>query len=100
MLRELLVEAGWTGDALARVVNAAGAEAAMPLRYGRSSVAHWLSGMCPWPPVPELVAEVFSRRLRRPISVSEVGLARQDPGESASVPAPRQADWWETDVVS
>src|SRR4051794_14507636 len=74
MLRDLLVEAAWTGDALARAVNAIGAEAGIPLRYGRSAVSHWLIGMCPRPPVPDFVAEAFSRKLRRTVSVADTGL--------------------------
>jgi tetratricopeptide (TPR) repeat protein len=94
MLRELLAETDWTGDALARAVNIVGAEAGISLRYERSAMAHWLSGVCPRPPVPDLVAEAFARKLRRPVSVSETGLA--GPGS----PNPPQVGWWEMDVVS
>lgn len=87
LLRELLAEAGWTGDALARAVNTVGAEAGMSLRYGRSAVAHWLTGMRPRPPVPELVAEAFSRKLHRSVTVSATGMARSRPSEP-----PRDAD--------
>lgn len=97
MLRELLAEAGWTGEALARAVNVVGAEAGVSLRYGRSSVAHWLSGMCPRPPVPEFVAEVFSRKLRHPVPITATGLVKPVRSDSTSeVPA----RWWEMDVVS
>ena len=101
MLRELLTEAGWTGEALARAVNVVGAESGMSLRYGRSSVAHWLSGMRPWPPVPDLVAEAFSRKLGRRVLIGATGLVR--PGtddDSEGIPSPRQAGWGETDAVS
>src|SRR5919198_5845824 len=74
-LRALLAEAGWTGQGLARAVNAVGAESGQRLRYTRASVAHWLAGVRPRPPVPELIAEAFSRRLGRPITVRAVGLA-------------------------
>jgi hypothetical protein len=94
MLRELLADTDWTGDALARAVNVVGAEAGMSLRYGRSSVAHWLSGMCPRPPVPDLVAEAFSRKLRRPVPIGATGLV-----SSAGTGTP-PARWWEMDVVS
>jgi tetratricopeptide (TPR) repeat protein len=59
----LLSEAGWTGQQLAREVNALGAECGLTLRYDRTSVAHWLSGSRPNPPVPELITEVFIRKL-------------------------------------
>jgi hypothetical protein len=93
MLRDLLVEAAWTGEALARAVNAIGAETGISLRYGRSAVTHWLNGMCPRPPVPGFVAEAFSRKLRRPVTVAGTGLVR------VSLPAPREGVW-DTDVVS
>lgn len=73
-LRELLADAGWTGEALAKAVNALGAEAHLPLRYQRSSVTHWLSGVRPRSPVPQFVAEAFSRRLGRSVTVAETGL--------------------------
>lgn len=95
MLRELLAETGWTGEALARAVNVTGAEAGIPLRYGRSSVAHWLSGMCPRRPVPEFVAEAFSRKLCRPVPVAATGLVK-----SMGLDTATPARWWEMDVVS
>lgn len=79
-LRALLGEARWTGQALARAVNAVGAESGQRLRYSRASVAHWLAGVRPRPPVPDLIAEAFSRRLGRPVTVRAVGLAEPDPG--------------------
>lgn len=89
-LRALLAEAGWTGDALARAVNALSAEAHVNLRYQRSSVTHWLSGMRPREPVPELVAEALSRKLGRKITVTQTGfdgVAGDD----------QLATWWTTD---
>jgi tetratricopeptide (TPR) repeat protein len=100
LLRELLSEAGWTGDALARTVNAVGAESGMSLRYGRSSVAHWLSGMRPWRPIPDLVAEAFSRKLGRRVSIGDTGLVQLEADEGVTIPPPRQADWWEADAAS
>jgi tetratricopeptide (TPR) repeat protein len=94
MLRELLAEANWTGDAFARAVNTVGAEAGISLRYGRSAIAHWLSGVSPRPPVPDLVGEAFARKLRRPVSVGETGLARPESSD------PPHVRWWEMDVVS
>lgn len=101
MLRELLAEAGWTGEALARAVNVVGAEAGVSLRYGRSSVAHWLSGTCPWSPVPEFVAEAFSRKLARSVPVTATGLVK--PASTHSVDADTtmaQARLWKMDMVS
>jgi tetratricopeptide (TPR) repeat protein/transcriptional regulator with XRE-family HTH domain len=85
-LRELLGEAGWTGQALASAVNDLGVETGLRLHYDRTTVAHWLSGSRPRPPVPELVAEALSRKLRRRIPVSATGLAPPADDDLAS--------WW------
>ena len=73
-LRILIADAGWTGNALAEAVNAVGREAGVPLRYDRSSVAHWLSGTRPAAHVRAFVAEALSRRLGRTVSVADTGL--------------------------
>lgn len=77
-LRGLLQEADWSGAALAAELNRIGVESGRLLRYDRSAVAHWLSGVRPRPPVAELVAEAFSRRLQRSVSVAETGLTDDD----------------------
>ncbi len=75
LLGVFLAEADWSGQDLARAVNAAGLEAGVALRYDRSAVSHWLSGMQPRPPAPELVAEALSRRLGRTVTVSDIGMS-------------------------
>jgi tetratricopeptide (TPR) repeat protein len=97
MLRELLAETGWTGEAFARAVNLAGAEAGLSLRYGRSSVAHWLSGVCPHPPVPDLVAEALSRKLGRPVPVVVTGLVGAATTTDPNAPP---APWWKMDAAA
>ncbi|RBM04734.1 hypothetical protein [Streptomyces sp. PT12] len=72
-LRALLTEAGWTQEALARAVNALGAEIGAALRYDRTAVAHWLAGTRPRHPVPQLVAEALTRRLARSVSPEAAG---------------------------
>ena len=81
-LRSLLAEAGWSGQQLAAAVNALGAEAGLRLRYDRTSVAHWLAGSTPNTPVPELIAEAFTRWLGRDIRV----------GAERFVPQPEHED--------
>jgi tetratricopeptide (TPR) repeat protein len=78
-LRVLIAETGWTGHALAEAVNAVGREAGVPLRYDRSSVAHWLTGTRPPAHVRVFVAEALSRRLGRVVPVTDTGL-----GEAAA----------------
>ncbi len=75
-LRGLLAEAGWTEDFLARQVNAVAAESGMVMWLDRRSVTHWLAGRCPRPPLPELIAEAFSRGLGRPVGAADLGLSR------------------------
>lgn len=73
-LRLLLADSGWTGEQLARRINELGAEAGIALQYQRASVTHWLAGMRPRPPVPQLMAEAFSRRLGRDVTVHDIGV--------------------------
>ncbi|HTJ67321.1 MAG TPA: hypothetical protein VL551_07330 [Actinospica sp.] len=80
-LRELLAEARWTSDALARQVNLLAQEIGLATRLDRRSVSHWLAGRRPRPPLPDLVAEALARRLGRPVSAAAVGMA------SANAPA-------------
>jgi hypothetical protein len=78
-LRTLLTEAGWSGADLARAVNALSTAQGTVLHHDRTTVAHWLAGSRPRPPVPLLVAEVLSRRLGRPVRVQDTGLTH--PGQ-------------------
>ncbi|MFF2732175.1 hypothetical protein ACFVS9_30230 [Streptomyces sp. NPDC058008] len=77
----LLTEADWNPAELARAVNALGKAQGMSLRYDRTSVAHWLTGSRPRPPVPDLVAAAFSRRTERLVTAEETGLI--SPGRAA-----------------
>ncbi|MEV6946758.1 hypothetical protein AB0N07_33285 [Streptomyces sp. NPDC051172] len=87
-LRLLLSEAGWSGAQLARQVNSLGAERGTPLHYDRTTVAHWLAGSRPRPPVPALVAEALSRRLGRPVLLQDAGLLdTRQPGHGAGAPS-------------
>ncbi|MGA5606271.1 hypothetical protein ACPCUF_35575 [Streptomyces griseoincarnatus] len=74
-LRMLLAEADWTGQQLARAVNAVAAENGIQVRYDRTSVAHWLRGSLPRPRVRPFAAEALSRRLRRTITLFDLGWA-------------------------
>lgn len=77
-LRELLAEARWTGDALARQVNVLAAEIGLATRLDRRSVSHWLAGRQPRSPLPELIAEALARRLGQPVPVIATGLTSAD----------------------
>ncbi|MFD8320721.1 hypothetical protein [Kitasatospora purpeofusca] len=80
-LRVLLVEAEWTQEHLARQVNRVAAESGVVLSLDRRSVSHWLSGRRPRPPVPDLVAEAFSRRLGRTLTGRDTGLVDGGSGQ-------------------
>lgn len=84
-LRALLAEARWTSTAFARAVNRAGQEVNLTLSYDRTSVAHWLSGTRPRPPVPQLIAEVLSRKLGRNITEAAAGFT-PSPKEGRAAP--------------
>ncbi|MFF3732064.1 hypothetical protein ACFYXM_17500 [Streptomyces sp. NPDC002476] len=75
-LRTLLAEAGWSGAQLAAALRQVAAEHGRQLACDRSMVSRWLSGTTPRPPVPQLLLEVFSRRLGRPVGAVEAGLSR------------------------
>jgi len=87
-LRALMAESGWTGEALARAVNTAGGKTGLRLRYRRDAVSRWLAGMRPRPPVPDLVAEVLSRRAGRHVTAQEAGLVAAETGA-------RSPHWWQ-----
>ncbi|MFB4426459.1 hypothetical protein C5F59_035930 [Streptomyces sp. QL37] len=91
-LRTLLTEAAWTASALARAVNAAGAEVGIELSYDRTSVAHWLSGTRPRHPVPQLVGEVLSRRLGRSVTATTAGFPEQRNAAGSSPAGPPAKD--------
>ncbi|MFD5748731.1 hypothetical protein [Streptomyces sp. NPDC127033] len=84
-LAALLGEARWSAAELARAVNGLGAAQDLPLRYDRTSVAHWLAGSRPRPPVPTLVAAAFSRRSGRLVTAEETGLAQHGPSADEPV---------------
>nr|WP_145492727.1 MULTISPECIES: hypothetical protein [Streptomyces] len=72
-LAALLREAGWTSGELAHAVNTLGAAEGLPLRYDRTSVAHWLSGTRPRAPVPDLVAAALTQRTGRLVIAEDTG---------------------------
>ncbi|MGY9067426.1 hypothetical protein [Streptomyces sp. CAS3] len=73
----LLREADWTNGELAHAVNTLGAAEGLSLRYDRTSVAHWISGTRPRPPVPDLVAAAFTQRTGRLVIVEDTGFFPQ-----------------------
>lgn len=95
-LAVLLKESHWSPAELAREVNHLGRAQGLTLRYDRTSVAHWLTGSRPRPPIPDLVASAFTRRTERLVTTEETGLAQ--PGHTTDDPL-LQAHVGQDDVV-
>ncbi|GAA0926104.1 transcriptional regulator [Streptomyces thermoalcalitolerans] len=83
LLDAILDEAGISHAGLAARVNQAGQKRGLVLRYEHTAVARWLKGQRPRGQVPDLICEVLSARLHRPVTLDDIGLGV--PGES---PAP------------
>lgn len=88
-LRSLLGETEWTQEAFARAIGRLGAEAGVRLGYDRTTVAHWLRGSRPSPRVQGFIAEALSRRLGRPVAVTQLGMG--DGSSGGPGPRPRRA---------
>ncbi|HET8661281.1 MAG TPA: hypothetical protein VFM55_20070 [Micromonosporaceae bacterium] len=74
-LNAVLVEAGYgrAHGTFARQVNLRGRDHGPVLQYDAASVYWWLRGRRPDDPVPQVIAEVLSRRLGRSVAVAELG---------------------------
>nr|WSX52747.1 transcriptional regulator [Streptomyces sp. NBC_00974] len=83
LLDALLAEAGMSHAGLAAHVNQAGRDRGLALRYEHTAVARWLKGQRPRGQVPDLICEVIGGRLRRPLSLDDVGLG---PPEGSGAP--------------
>jgi tetratricopeptide (TPR) repeat protein len=74
-LKTALAEAGCSHSRLARaVVDLADREYGIALKYDHSSVIRWLDGQQPRSPGPELIAQVISERLSRPVTPADIGM--------------------------
>ncbi|AXE25661.1 transcriptional regulator [Streptomyces globosus] len=81
LLDALLAEAGMSHAGLAAHVNQAGRSRGLALRYEHTAVNRWLKGQRPRGQVPDLICEVLGGRLRRPVSLDDVGFGV--PGQPA-----------------
>ncbi|MER7517568.1 transcriptional regulator [Streptomyces sp. NPDC126499] len=87
LLDALLDEAGISHAGLASRVNQAGRARGLALRYEHTAVARWLKGQRPRGQVPDLICEVLAARLRRPVTLDDIGLGVPD-GTGTGLPAP------------
>ncbi len=75
LLEALIDEAGFSRAGLAAHVNQAGRARGLGLRYEHTAVARWLKGQRPRGQTPDLICEVLGNRLRRAVSLDDIGLA-------------------------
>ncbi|MFC9342894.1 tetratricopeptide repeat protein [Streptomyces sp. NPDC057020] len=74
-LAALLDEARWSNEDLARHVRRVGAEMGERFNYDSSGVTHWKrDGTMPRKAARVAIAEAFSRRLGRPVTLADVGM--------------------------
>ncbi|MFD9336017.1 transcriptional regulator [Streptomyces sp. NPDC060028] len=81
LLDSLLAEAGMSHAGLAAHVNQAGRGRGLALRYEHTAVTRWLKGQRPRGQVPDLICEVLGGRLRRSLSLDDIGFGV--PGQPA-----------------
>ncbi|MEU5158042.1 transcriptional regulator [Streptomyces sp. NPDC020875] len=74
LLDALLDESGISHAGLAARVNQAGLARGLTLRYEHTAVARWLKGQRPRGQVPDLICEVLAGRLRRTLTLGDIGL--------------------------
>jgi tetratricopeptide (TPR) repeat protein len=74
LLDAVLDEAGISHAGLATHINQAGRRRGLALRYEHTAVARWLKGQRPRGQVPDLICEVLSARLRRSVTLDDIGL--------------------------
>jgi tetratricopeptide (TPR) repeat protein len=79
LLDALLEEAGFSHAGLAARVNRAGSARGLALRYEHTAVARWLKGQRPRGRVPDLICEVLAGRLRRVVTLDDIGLGVSAP---------------------
>ena len=79
LLDALIDEAGMSHDGFAARVNHAGARRGLVLLYDHASIRRWIrDSTVPRGLVPELICEILSDRLSRPVSLADAGLDRGD----------------------
>jgi len=73
-LAALLTTHGISHKSLAFRVNQLAAKRSMKTSYNHSSVSRWLGGSVPQAPVPQLIAQAFTERIGRTVTVEEIGM--------------------------
>jgi len=73
-LAAVIAEAGITYYALAREIRAVAAEAGERLGTGPSAISYWVAGGTPSGRTGHYIAEALTRRVKRRVTVAEIGL--------------------------
>ncbi|TQE35486.1 transcriptional regulator [Streptomyces ipomoeae] len=86
LLDALLDEAGMSRVGLAARVNEAAHARGKAARYDHSSVIRWLKGQRPRGIVPDLICEILGARLRRPLTIEDIGMGKTNTPQPATTP--------------
>ncbi|WP_030251917.1 hypothetical protein [Streptomyces violens] len=86
LLDAILDEAGISHAGLAVHINQLGRRRGLSLRYEHTAVARWLKGQRPRGQVPDLICEILSDRLHRPVGLDDIGLSRPGTRRAADTP--------------
>ncbi|MDX5565789.1 tetratricopeptide repeat protein [Streptomyces sp. ID05-04B] len=73
-LADAIAEAGCTYESLAREVRTVAAEAGEKLHTSRSAVHSWVAGGTPSGQTRSYIAEALTRRMKRKVTLTEIGL--------------------------
>ncbi|MEU0838448.1 tetratricopeptide repeat protein [Streptomyces sp. NPDC005962] len=86
-LERLFRETGWTLRQFAQAVNRVGTECGTPVAYTPQTVHAWLKGHVPHEERRVLILEALARRLHRPITHADAGLAvpQDQPGSGPGI---------------
>ncbi|MFD6334847.1 tetratricopeptide repeat protein [Streptomyces niveus] len=81
-LADAIAEAGCSYEALAREIRTVAAEAGEELHTPRSAVHSWVTGGTPNGRTRSYIAEALSRRMKRKVTLAEIGLGCAGIGEA------------------
>ncbi|MFD9536296.1 tetratricopeptide repeat protein [Streptomyces sp. NPDC060010] len=81
-LADTIAEAGCTYEALAREIRTVAGEAGEQLHTSRSAVHSWVAGGTPSGRTRAYIAEALTRRMKRKVTLTEIGLGCAGIGEA------------------
>lgn len=81
-LADVLAQAGCTYEVLAREVRAVAAESGITLHTSRSAIHSWVTGGTPSGQTRAYIAEALTRRMKRKVTLTEIGLGCAGIGEA------------------